>query len=167
MDGAVEIIARPNRSASAFMLQVFVVAMALPVFAVALFGYLQGNVFAPFFAVLDIGFVSLCLAWVWRRGLDHDRIWIDASEVRVSRHRRRQVETAGYPTGWVRVWYESARPAQTSLYLGAYGKRTEVGSFLAHAQRASLEALIKTRLGEARSHTHPERIENVARGRTA
>lgn len=166
-EGAVEITARPNCSASAPAMTSVVVVLGTSVLGVSMLGYSFGNVFAPLFAVLDMLFVSFCFYVVWRRGRDHDQIRIGASDVRIIRHRGDQVESTSYPTAWVRMWRENADPAPAVLYMGAYGRRIEVGSFLAGAQRASLEALIKTRLGEARSPSRTERIENVARGQTA
>lgn len=164
---AVEIIARPNASTGTLTLILIVVIMSLSVLGVALVGYLQGNVFAPLFALFDIALVVACLAYVWRRSHDHDRIVIDPREVRIERIRQRKTDAAQYPTAWVRIWRENADPAPASLFLGAYGRRTEIGSFLAHAQRVSLEDLIKTRLGEARQRAQTPEFDNVARGQTA
>jgi uncharacterized membrane protein len=168
LNGVVEIIARPNRSASpATLLGVFA-ALAFSVLMVSLFSYLQGNVWAPLFALADLALVAVCFRWVWRRGEDYDCIRLDSEKVAIESRRGPQARTVSYQTGWARVWSELDRRGDGSnVFVGSHGKRTEVGSFLIDAQRAHLEALIKMRLGQARLGPGHEGFENVARGHTA
>jgi uncharacterized membrane protein len=168
LGGAVEIVARPNRSADpATLIAVFAV-LSVTVLLVSLISYMQGNVLAPLFALLDVLLVGVSLALVWRRGADHDRIRLAADEVAIVHQRGRQARCAVYQTGWVRVWSErDALRGRHCVYLGSHGRRTEVGSFLIDAERARLESLIKMRLGQARLVPGLKTIENAARGHTA
>jgi uncharacterized membrane protein len=164
--GVREILARPYRSASAVGLGLALGLLATSVLAVAAFSYAYGNVFAPLFALVDIALVVVCFRLVWRSGEDCDRIRIDASHVRIERQRDAGHSAAEYPTTWVRVWREPKGAGQ-ALYLGAYGRRTEVGSFLGAEQRDRLEQIIKTRLSEARSPSPSHSISDFARGQLA
>lgn len=162
----IEILARPNRSASASGLALALGVLAASVLAVAAFSFAYGNVFAPLFALADIALVLVCFRLVWRRGEDRDRIRIDAGSLRIERERREGRSAAEYPTPWVRVWREPKAAGQ-ALYLGAYGRRTEVGAFLGAEQRDRLEQIIKTRLGEARSPSPSHSFSDLARGQLA
>lgn len=150
--GVVEILARPNRSAtSASLIWVFCI-LSVAVLAVALFSFVLGNVLAPLFAVLDLTLVGGCLYWVWRRGDDYDRIRLGKDEVAIESKRGQTAHSVVYQTGWARVWSEhDLRRRIACVFVGSHGQRTEVGSFLIDAQRAELEALIKKRLGQARA----------------
>lgn len=168
LDGAVEIVARPNRSADPATLVGVYAALSVAVFAVSLFSFMQGNVLAPPFALLDVLLVGWCFRLVWRRGADFDRIRLDSDEVAIESQRDGAARSVVYQTGWARVWSErSGRSDGVNVYVGSHGRRTEVGSFLVAAERARLESLIKIRLGQARVCPGHEGIENVARGHTA
>jgi uncharacterized membrane protein len=168
LNGAVEIVARPNRSAGpATLLGVFV-ALSVSVFTVSLISFVFGNVLAPVFALLDVLLVGYCLRLVWRRGADFDRIRLGADEVAIESRRGAAARSVVYKTGWARVWSEpGGRDDLATVYVGSHGRRTEVGSFLAGAERARLESLIKIRLGQARPWSGHDAIENAARGHTA
>lgn len=168
LGGAVEIVARPNRSADPATLVAVFAGLSVAVLLVSLIGYMQGNVLAPLFALLDVLLVGVSLVLVWRRGADHDRIRLAADEVAIEHQRGQTVRRAVYQTGWVRVWAEhDERRGRHCVYLGSHGRRTEVGSFLIDAERARLESLIKMRLGQARLVPGLGTIENAARGHTA
>lgn len=168
LNGTVEIVARPNQSATAATLLAVYAALSVSVFAVSLFSFIWGNVLAPVFALLDVLLVGYCLWLVWRRGADFDRIALGADEVAIECRRGSSARSVVYQTGWARVWSEpDARNSGACVYVGSHGRRTEVGSFLIEAERARLESLIKIRLGQARAGSGPDGIENVARGHTA
>lgn len=168
LNGTVEIIARPNQSADPATLVLVFAALSVAVLAVSLLSFVQGNVLAPVFALLDVLLVGYCLRLVWRRGADFDRIRLGADEVAIECRRGSTASSAVYQTGWARVWSERAGGRDAAcVYVGSHGRRTEVGSFLVAAERARLEALIKIRLGQARACPGLDGIENVARGHTA
>ncbi len=168
LNGAVEIVARPNQSATAAALLAVFAALSVSVLTVSLFSFVWGNVLAPVFALLDVLLVGFCLQLVWRRGADFDRIRLGADEVAIECKRGPSARSVVYQTGWARVWSEAdARRSRACVYVGSHGRRTEVGSFLVDAERARLESLIKIRLGQARVCPGLDSIENVARGHTA
>ncbi len=167
-DGAVEIFARPNRSAGPAALAGVYAALSVSVFTVSLISFVFGNVLAPIFALLDVLLVGYCLRLVWRRGADFDCIRLGSEEVAIESRRGAAARSVVYQTGWARVWSErDRRDGAASVYVGSHGRRTEVGSFLAGAERARLESLIKIRLGQARVCPGHDIIENAARGYTA
>jgi uncharacterized membrane protein len=136
--------------------------------AVSLFSFMQGNVLAPPFALLDMLLVGYCLRLVWRRGADFDRVRLGADEIAIDIRRGAAARSTVYQTGWARVWAErDARSGENCVYVGSHGRRTEVGSFLVAAERARLESLIKIRLGQARACPGHDVIADVARGHTA
>ena len=168
LNGKVEIVARPNQSVTAATLLAVYAALSLSVFAVSLFSFMWGNVLAPIFALLDVLLVGFCLRLVWQRGADFDRICLGTDEVAIECRRGSSARSVVYQTGWARVWSEAdGRRDGSCVYVGSHGRRTEVGSFLIEAERARLESLIKTRLGQARACPGHDSIENVARGHTA
>jgi len=167
LNGTVEIVARPNRSATAATLLAVYAALSVSVFAVSLFSFIWGNVLAPLFALLDVLLVGFCLRLVWRRSADFDRIALGADEVAIECRRCSSARSVVYQTGWARVWSEPDERKVACVYVGSHGRRTEVGSFLIKAERARLESLIKIRLGQARAVPGHDSIENVARGHTA
>ena len=168
LNGTVEIVARPNRSADPATLLLVFALLSVWVFAVSLLSFVQGNVLAPVFALLDVLLVGFCFRLVWRRGADFDRIRLGADEVAIECRRGSAASSVVYQTGWARVWSERDGSRDTAcVYVGSHGRRTEVGSFLIAAERARLESLIKIRLGQARACPGHDGIENVARGHTA
>lgn len=168
LNGAVEILARPNRSAEPATLLGVYAALSVAVFAVSLLSFVQGNVLAPVFALLDVLLFGYCFRLVWRRGADFDRIRLGEDEIAIELSRDGAARSVVYQTGWARVWSECGeRGDDRCVYVGSHGRRTEVGSFLVAAERARLESLIKTRLGQARAAPGQDGIENVARGHTA
>lgn len=167
LGGAVEIVARPNRSADPATWLAVYAGLSVSVLMVSAFSYMQGNVLAPWFALLDLMLVAACFAVVWRKGAHCDRIRLDAERVAIARRRGREVREAVYQTGWVRVWSEADGHSERCVYLGSHGRRTEVGSFLGAAERARLERMIKDRLRQARAAPGTAGFENEARGTTA
>jgi uncharacterized membrane protein len=133
-----------------------------------LFSFIQGNVFAPLFAIADMALVGFCFRAVWRHGEDFDCIRLGSGAVEIESRRGPDAIRVSYLTGWTRVWSEPGRRGDRAcVFVGSHGRRTEVGSFLADAERARLEKLIKIRLGQARVGPGHDSIKNVARGLTA
>lgn len=168
LNAMVEIVVRPNRSATPATLLAVYAALAFSMLVVSLCSYLQGNVWVPLFALADLALVAMCFRWAWLRGEDYDCIRLDSEQIAIESRRGLRVMTVNYQMGWARVWSEpDDRGDGSKVYVGSHGRRTEVGRFLADAQRAQLETLIKRRLGQARSVPGHHSIENVARGYTA
>jgi uncharacterized membrane protein len=149
-DGVVEIIARPHRSASISTLALVFSALVVSVAAVSAFSFIQGNVYAPLFAAFDLALVGGCFWFVWRRGDDFDRVRLDTAALRVERNRRGKSVIEEYATPWARLWAEP-KLQRSALFVGSHGRRTEIGDFLADAERERLAVLMRQRLSALRS----------------
>ncbi len=145
------VVARPNRSATPRLLAGLVVALALVSMGVAVLSVLQGNVWAPLFALLNVFAFGGSLALVWRRGDDEDRVRIIDNRVEVTRLRRRQAERSEFNLHWVRVWVVAAeRPREHKrLLIGSHGRAIELGAFLNEEERSEFLQGLKAALGKA------------------
>lgn len=122
-------------------------AIALVTWAVALLGYIVGNVFAPLFALLDCVFVALALRWVWLKSNCSETIALDAEHFTVSRSDREELAFDAHPY-WVRKQLIKAQEAP-KIVLASKGKSCEVGSFLAPDERRDLAEKLKLLLAQA------------------
>ncbi|GMU43217.1 MAG: DUF2244 domain-containing protein [Xanthomonadales bacterium] len=168
LGGAVEIVVRPNRSADLATLLAVYAGLSASVLLVSGFSFIQGNVLAPWFALLDLTLVAACFAVVWRKSAHHDCIRFDTDRVVIASRRGTAVCEAVYQTGWVRVWSESGKyRGDRCVCVGSHGRRTEVGNFLGATERERLERMIKDRLRQTRVVPSAAGFENEARGSTA
>lgn len=132
------LVLRPNRALTARQLLVVFGVLAFSMVAVALYSFVQGNAFAPFFAVLDAVLVGAALAWAWRRSCRSEVIAVSDRVVEVRRSAEPGPAFAAHPY-WVRVSVaDDAGGAR--VMLGASGRQVEVGSFLAEDERRRLAA---------------------------
>jgi uncharacterized membrane protein len=145
------VVARPNRSATPRLLAGLVAALALVSMVVAALSVLQGNIWAPLFAVLNLFAFGGSLALVWRRGDDEDRVCIVDDRVEVTRKRRQQAERSEFNLHWVRVWVVAAdRPRQHKrLLIGSHGRAIELGAFLNEEERSKFLQGLKSALSKA------------------
>lgn len=153
-DGAsrVEVLLSPNRSLSWAGLCRFFALMALVSLAVSGYSAWQGNVFAPFFAVMELGVLALCLGLVWISGNRRELISVAPEAIEVRWLPPRQ--PVRFHPCWARMALEQGRHGRERVLIGSHGKRVELGSFLPEAERAQLAR----RLGEL--------LEQAARGAT-
>lgn len=132
--GECEFRLRPNRSLSRRGVFGFLAILATTMLAVALLSALQGNVYAPGFALLYLAVVCICFGGVQRRLRREETIALGSGEVTVTRRSARGVQLAGrFHPYWVRLEFDAAR-----LLLGSHGQRVEIGAFLAEDERAEL-----------------------------
>lgn len=136
-DATVSVVVLPHRSLSRTGLAGFLVAQSLAAGSFAALAAWQGNVLAPVFAVLELGFVAYCLQRVWRASgmgqiitLTPSRLEIDAAGTGV----------AQFHPYWVRVRLVPGcrRGWPNRLLLGSHGREVEVGEFLNEAERRIL-----------------------------
>ena len=132
------LVLRPNRSLSARQLRSFFYLLATVAGGTAAFGWLQGNAFAPLFAVLHLGFVALCLALVWRRSGCSEVIALNRDLIEVWRGPQGETVFSAHPL-WVRV---TVSP-DGRLWLESRGRRTEIGAFLGEGERSRLAAQVR------------------------
>ncbi len=147
-DGAsrVEVLLSPNRSLSWVGLSRFFALMALVSLAVSGYSAWQGNVFAPFFAVLEMAVLALCLWLVWVSGNRRELISVapEAVEVRWLPPRR----PARFHPCWTRMALEGHH-GRERVWIGSHGQRVELGSFLPEAERAQLARRLRELLEQA------------------
>jgi uncharacterized membrane protein len=144
----VEFRLRPNRSVSARGLAAFIAALVLTSILVAVQSAWQGNVFAPWFALLEAPVVALCLWLAWRKLGREQRIAVTPQGVVV----RDGAGPVRFDPYWVRVEHREGRTgrARERLVLTSHGKAVEIGAFLGDEERAELEAQLKSALAEVR-----------------
>jgi uncharacterized membrane protein len=143
----VEVLLRPNRSLSWSGLCRFFALMALASALVSGYSAWQGNVFAPFFAVLELVVLALCLWLVWRAGDRRELISVAPGAVEVSwLPAQRQ---ARFHPCWARMAMEKGRYGTERLLIGSHGQRVELGSFLSEGERAALARRLRELLERA------------------
>ncbi len=141
------LVLRPRRAMTKPQFIGLFVMIAAITWAVAILGYVFGNMFAPLFALLDCAFIALSLRWVWLRSSCSETIELDAEHCTVSRSGRNELVFDAHPY-WVRMQLEKAREAPR-IVLASKGKSCEVGSFLAPDERLDLAEQLKILLARA------------------
>lgn len=147
---------RPNRSLSARGLALAFAVIACTCLAVALYSAAQGNVFAPWFAFIDLALLAWAFKLVWRASERAE--WIDLSDGALtvrSERGGRCIETGRFHPYWVRV--ETAGKIRRVL-LRSHGKALCIGAFLGEEERGQLAETL--RLALARRHG-PERSHGI------
>ena len=150
-DGAgLRLCLRPNRALSGSGVVMAFIVIGATCLAVALWSATQGNVFAPFFAVLDVVVVGTALRLVWRSGECAEWIELSSDALTVRREARgRSVEAARFHPYWVRLG--PAPQGHPRVILSSHGKSLEVGAFLGEQEREALAATLRSALGHLRN----------------
>ncbi|MEO6799381.1 MAG: DUF2244 domain-containing protein [Rhodanobacter sp.] len=134
---------KPNRSLSRRGLRRLIVVLVVLVLTTAELGALQGNVFAPLFALVESAAMALALSVAWRAGDRCERITLDKSSLEVrSLPGSRSVRFQSY---WVRVRMETGNGR---LLLSSHGRDVEIGAFLAESERVVLTEKLKVLLAD-------------------
>lgn len=133
--------------------------LAATMWALALFTYVGGNVFAPAFAFLDSLFVAAVLRWVWLQGERFEVIVMGDGQLEVRRSKYPEPLLSAHPY-WVRLWVTRVA-GQPQVHLGSGGHEVEVGSFLSDQERLDLAERLKNFLamaaGQSPSTDHSSR----------
>ncbi len=126
------LLIRPNLSLTLRQLSAVFAGLATVTAAIAGLAWSQGNVFAPWFALLHLSLLASGFVLVWRRGRRAEVIAV--SPDRVSVHRFPEfVEVFSDHPYWVRL-VES----EGQVVLTGRRARVGVGSFLGEAERRQL-----------------------------
>lgn len=155
---------RPNRSITASGLVVFFMLLAALSIAVAWFSSLQGNVFAPMFAAVELSLVWLLLRFVWRtQDQRHERIAMTVDALTVAS--QPPGDEVKFQTPWVRVHSAPARSstARRRLLISSHGRSVEVGTFLADEELELLERKLLQALAALRGIPVPEQDNQAIR----
>lgn len=126
---------RPNRALSRRGLRRLIVVLAALALTTAGLGALQGNVFAPLFALIESFAVAFALGVAWRAGDRSERITLDDTSLEV-----RSLPGRGcmrFQSYWVRVRLVAGN-GHDRLLLGSHGRELEIGAFLGDEERAEL-----------------------------
>ncbi len=141
------LVLRPRRALSARQFVGLFVLLSLSTFLVAGYAFIQGNVFAPVFALLDAAFVATVLRWVWRQGERVEEIAVDERQLEVRRSAQAEPAFQSHPF-WVRLSV-AGDEGDKRVLLGSKGRQVEVGAFLSQDERRDLAAQLKILLASA------------------
>jgi len=148
----VQLMLWPHRSLSRRALWWF---LALQSFAAGMFAGLaawRGNVFAPAFAVLELGIVAFCLARVWRASGAGEVITLAGSRLEVARMGSAAPPAQFHPY-WTQLILQPGRyygwPSR--LLLRSHGREVEIGAFLNEAERQELRSRLASLLTQAKT----------------
>lgn len=141
----VRIVIRPNRSLTGGQLRGICLLFAAVTGAISLLSWLQGNAFAPLFAVLNVSLFVLCLSWVWRRCGEVEVIVVSPARFCVRRLPALQDVFTANPR-WLRLDTSAER-----LVLYSAGRGFEVGAQLPPGERVALGVRLQGLLRQMRS----------------
>ena len=149
---AVSMVILPHRSLSRAGLKLFLLAQGLAAIGFALLAAWAGNVFAPAFAVLEVGFVAACLVHVWQASAAGEVIVLSATRLEIARIGRPGPPARFHPY-WARLLLRPGRwrGAPTRLLVRSHGREVEIGSFLTDEERGDLARRLTALLAEAGS----------------
>ena len=142
--GQVTLLLAPSRALSRDGLRKVIGALAAAAMLTALLAAWQGNVFAPFFALLEVPCVAVAFVMAWRAGARGERITLDVRSVRVESMPAHAAAVA-FPSAWVRVHLRDWG-GHRHVLLAASGREREVGAFLGDEERVELSAELQSAL---------------------
>ena len=147
----------PHRSLTRAGLWLFLALQGVAMGSFAGLAAWRGNVFAPYFAVLDWCVVAYVLNRVWRRSAAGEAITLSASGLEVARMDGSAPPVRFHPH-WVRVELSPGRHFgwASRLVLRSHGREVEVGKFLNEAERAELARQLNEMLVDARRHSRAD-----------
>lgn len=147
----------PHRSLTRAGLWLFLALQGVAMAAFAGLAAWRGNVFAPYFAVLDWCVVAYVLSRVWRRSAAGEVVTLSASELEVKGMGGSAPPLRFHPY-WVRVELLPGRHFgwASRLVLRSHGREVEVGKFLNEAERAELARQLNQMLVDARRHARAD-----------
>lgn len=149
-DKICRVVIRPNRSSSWRQSMMFLAAIAVPLLLISV--VLAAKGFWPIlpFAGLELAGLFACIYVVSHAARRCEVVSISESLVRVEKGRERgrcpgkggPEQCVDFARGWVRVELVSSRDRwyPRRLWIGASGRRIEVGGFLADEEKAELAA---------------------------
>jgi len=134
----VSLVLLPHRSLTLTGLVAFLVGQGVVAGAYAALAAWRGNVFAPAFAVVELGLVAYCLVRVWRASAAGQVITLTATQLEIAP--TSGTEVAQFHPYWVRVRLEPGlwRGWPSRLLIGSHGRFVEIGAFLNEDERRLL-----------------------------
>ena len=163
--GSIRLLILPHRSLSRAGLWLFLAAQSIAAGGFAGLAAWRGNVFAPAFAILELGVVAYCLSRVWRASGTGDVITLSASMLEIGRMGDSAPPLQFHPY-WAQLRLQPGRwrgwPSR--LLLRSHGRSAEIGAFLNDAERAELAQRLSMLL--ARYKDGPASERNFVQGET-
>jgi uncharacterized membrane protein len=149
---AVSMVILPHRSLSRAGLKLFLAAQGLAAMGFALLAAWRGNVFAPAFAVLELGLVAWCLIRVWRASAVGEVIVLSATYLEIARMGAAGPAARFHPY-WARLSLQPGRwrGAPSRLLVRSHGREVEIGAFLNDEERRDLAQRLSGLLAQARN----------------
>ncbi len=149
---AVSLVVLPHRSLSRAGLWLFLTAQAVAAMGFALLAAWSGNVFAPAFAVLELGLVAWCLLRVWRASAIGEVIVLSAARLEIVRIGADGAAARFHPY-WVRLLLQPGRRrgAPSRLLVRSHGREVEIGAFLNEDERRDLAQRLSGLLAQAQN----------------
>lgn len=143
--GEIRLVLRPDRSMGWRGNQRFFIAISLVSMGIATGFALLGAWLVLPFAGMEMAVLALALYWVSGRGLETEVISIRDTAVVISKGRWQVDRVRQIPRAWMQVRHEPAGHHwyPSHLYLRSHGVDTEIGSFLAEAEREALAGRLK------------------------
>jgi uncharacterized membrane protein len=162
---AVSMVVLPHRSLSRAGLWLFLTAQGAAALGFALAAAWRGNVFAPAFAVLEVGFVAWCLVRVWRASAAGEVIVLSPTRLEIARMGETGPAARFHPY-WARLALLPGRwrGAPSRLVVRSHGREVEVGAFLNDEERRDLAGRLSDLLAQAGSGD--PRLHERQRGET-
>jgi uncharacterized membrane protein len=145
-----KLVLLPHRSLSRAGVWLFMAAQSVAAGGFAVLAAWRGNVFAPAFAVLELGVVAYCLSRVWRNSGAGEMITLTADELVLARTDEAVAAVRFHPY-WVRLVLQPGRKFgwPSRLLLRSHGREIEVGAFLNEAERVHLARRLSALLAQA------------------
>jgi uncharacterized membrane protein len=153
-DAAASVVLLPNRSLTSGGLWVFLAIQALAAAGFAALAAWQGNVFAPLFAVLEIGVVAYCLRRAWSASGCGQIITLMPTRIAVAKTPD-GVPVADFHPYWARLSLEPDRRRSSRLLLGSHGRWVEIGAFLRDDERRALARQLAALIAQSVSAAKP------------
>lgn len=149
-DASASLVLLPNRSLTRAGLRGFLAIQGLAAATFAGLAAWQGNVFAPLFAVLEIGIVAICLRRVWCASGCGEIVTLTPSRIEVTRTPD-GVAVAEFHPYWARLSLQPSRRGKRRLMLRSHGREVEIGAFLRDDERGMLARQLETLLTQTRN----------------
>jgi uncharacterized membrane protein len=149
---AVSMVILPHRSLSRAGLWLFLTAQGVAAMGFALLAAWRGNVFAPGFAVVELGVVAWCLTRVWRASAAGEVIVLTATQLEIARMGDDGPAVRFHPY-WARVALQPGRwrGAPNRLLVRSHGREVEIGAFLNDEERRDLAQRLSGLLAQAQN----------------
>jgi len=146
-----QLLLLPHRSLTRAGLWSFLALQSLAAGVFASLAAWRGNVFAPAFAVLELGVVAYCLVRVWRAGAAGEIITLYGSRLEVARMGS-QAPPLQFNPYWTQLVLQPGRWVgwPSRLLLRSHGREVEIGAFLNEAERKDLKLRLENLLAQTK-----------------